>query len=237
MTAVAKYLFDVDFSAAELAGTGGEKITMNEHEQLVEIAREQAMEIGRQQGLEQARADQVAVAEQSLSGMIPALSAALQSLATWKTAIEQDCAAVALAAAKTISADLRDIDPHGALVSVVRTVVGEYRGDLRLQICAPATELEPLEARLQAEPQLAEIIDQVSYFADETMEAGDWHIRWGEGGLRHSSANVEAEISAAVMAHFGQKNSQNKSENTGLALVSAELNTDDDNHRKLVNEQ
>ena len=197
MTAVAKYLFHVDFSAPGQVGQD-QQIGLDEHRSLVEVAREQAKEQGRQLGLEEAQQAQAAEQHQALGSLLPQLASLLETSTVHRTQVIEDATALACEIGELLGGELHRLDPHRRLTGMIEDLLSATLVMPALVIKGAAADLAEIREELTSHPAFADKPDTINLVADATLSAGEWQVSWEGGGAHHSQADLLGKIKQAL---------------------------------------
>ena len=217
MTAVAKYLFDVDFSAPGQVGQD-QQIGLDEHRSLVEVAREQAKEQGRQLGLEEAQQAQAAEQHQALGSLLPQLAALLETSTVHRTQVIEDATALACEIGELLGGELHRLDPHRRLTGMIEDLLSATLVMPALVIKGAAADLAEIREELTSHPAFADKPDAINLVADATLSAGEWQVSWEGGGAHHSQEDLLARVRQAL----GQQNQADSDEDATELLPQDE---------------
>ncbi len=218
MTAVKKFLFDLDFAVAEKPASGKEAEESEKQEEPEEKepeeeiptyseeemarTREEGMAAGREVGIKEA-AD---ATERRIQDTLQALQGRITELfAIQKEANETVARDAVLIAAAMAQKALPDLNRRNALGEVgllveraIETVIDQGRFTVRVN-----GELhKPLEEKIRDMVAGMEFEDRLSIIADDGIEIGDCLIDWGDGGVNRNFNAILKNVDAIFEANM-----------------------------------
>jgi flagellar assembly protein FliH len=207
VSAKAKYLFDLDFSASHKAAE--RPVPFAEH--AVKLA--EAESRGFRDGFAAAEKEAVAVAERRTAAAFEQIGDVLgrlaQGLSAIETRLEEDAAALALAIARKLAPELIAREPLGEIAALAREC-------FRHLVNAPHVVVRVGDALLEtARMQLEEIARAQGFegrlvvIGEPGIAAGDCRIEWADGGVVRDRAKTEQAVDTAVRRYLGARQAAN----------------------------
>ncbi len=220
MTAVKKFLFDLDFAIAEKPPVEEEPEEQEEKEPEEEIptfseeemarSREEGMAIGRETGIKEASE----TTERRIQDTLQAMQGRITELfAIQKEANETAARNAVLVAAAMARKTLPDLNRRNALGEVemlvgraMETVIDPGRFTVRVngELCGP------LEEKIKEMVAGREFEDQLSVIADDGIEIGDCRIDWGDGGVGRNFDAILKDVNAIFDVNMNKTSGETK---------------------------
>ncbi|MFZ0403222.1 MAG: FliH/SctL family protein [Pseudolabrys sp.] len=209
MTAPAKFLFDMDFSAPDK--TRERPATAAEIAQKIAAAESRAYRDGHEAGQREAKADsdrRIALALEQIGIAIKGIAARFSGI---ETRMETEAVDVAVAVARKLCSDLIAAEPLGAITGLVSDCFSHLVSTPHLVVRindalyeAACEQIERLAKRSGFEGRLV-------ILAEPEIVTGDCRIEWADGGVVLERAAIEAKINELVgryVASRGQAGSR-----------------------------
>ncbi len=218
MTALKKFLFDLDFAVAEKPASGKEaeesenreepeeeepeeKIPTFSEEEMA-LAREEGMAMGRETGIKEATdATERRIQDtlQALQGRITELFA-IQKEAN--EAVARDAVLIAAAMAKKALPDLNRRNALGEVELLVERAIETVIDQGRFTVRVNGELREQLEERIKDIVAGGGFEDRLSIIADDGIEIGDCLIDWGNGGVNRNFDAILKNVDAIFEANM-----------------------------------
>lgn len=203
MTAIAKFMFDTDFSAPE----GGRPRGASDAEVAKQVA--EAETRGYQRGLAAGRQEAEGETARRAMAALEAIAAAAGTVAGGISAVaarvETEAVEVALEAARKLAGALIAAEPLAETMALLddcfRHLVAVPHLAVRIN-AALYDSAQPQIERLAAQRGFA---GRLIVLADPDIEFGDCSIEWADGGVARSRAETDARVAELVERHLAAR--------------------------------
>jgi flagellar assembly protein FliH len=204
MAAIAKFMFDTDFSAPD----GGRPRGASDAEVAQRVAEAEAR--GYQRGLAAGRRETEAETARRATAALEAVAASLGTVAGGVdevvARIETEAVEVALAAARKLAAALVAAEPLAETTALLddcfRHLVAVPHLVVRIN-AALYDAARPQIERLAAERGFA---GRLIILADPDIELGDCSIEWADGGVTRTHSAIDARVAELVERFIAARN-------------------------------
>jgi flagellar assembly protein FliH len=198
MTALAKFLFDVDFGAGEAAEKARQTISVAAHE--AALAQMQAAAYC--DGFAAAETQAIADAQRRSAASLEAIAAAIGRLSQWLKAVEAKLEAeaveVAVAAARKLAPELISREPLAELSALAAECFTHLVATPHVAVRVSETLYPEAREHLEAIAKTRGFGGRLVVLAEPEMKPGDCRIEWADGGILRDRAATEAAIAEAV---------------------------------------
>src|SRR5208282_1689210 len=202
MSAPAKFLFDVDFTA------GADRkpaVTLAEH--AIKLAEAEAS--AHRQGYADAQADAKVEADRRMADALERiaanLAAAINALQAIETRLECEAVEVAVAVARKLAPALIAREPFAEISALAsdcfRELVAAPHLAVRVNDALYAAAREKLDDIVRARSFQGRLV----VLAEPDIAVGDCRIEWADGGVNRDSAAADAAIGAAVAGYVSAR--------------------------------
>jgi flagellar assembly protein FliH len=203
MTALAKYLFDVDFGAA--AKQAAPAIAAAQHEaDLVE-----AETRGYRNGVNAAEAQARTEAERRLAGAFERIASGLDQLRASLKAVEgrfeAEAVEVALAVGRKLAADLIAEEPFAEISALADQCFRELLAAPHIVVRVNGALYADAKQKLEEIARARGFEGRLVVMAEADIAPGDCRIEWADGGLKRERAATEAAIAEAVGRYIASR--------------------------------
>jgi flagellar assembly protein FliH len=205
MTAPAKFLFDVDFSAPDR--TRERPATASEIAQKIASAEARAY----RDGFDAAQREAKAESDRRAALALEEIGIALKTIATRfsgiETRMETEAVDVAVAVARKLCSALIASEPLGEITALVSDCFSHLVSTPHLVVRINASLYETARERIERLAKQSGFAGRLVILAEPEIETGDCRIEWADGGVVLERAAIEAKISELVgryMASRGQ---------------------------------
>jgi len=193
MSQVRKYGFDTEFAPdGAIMREAPKKLTPEE------IAAECAA------AYERGKQDAVAQAERKVAAALEALadaaSAVLTRLDTESTAMREEGARIAIAAARKIAGEALDVFGAERAAAAIEAAMDALRHQPRLLVKLPPADADALKARIDAMCETHAYAGAVLVRAEASLRTGEVVIDWSDGVVSLSPAEAAERINTLVEA-------------------------------------
>jgi flagellar assembly protein FliH len=204
MSAPAKFLFELDFSAADRK-SGETRITLAEH--AVKLAEAEAA--AHRKGYADAQTDAGVEAGRRLADALErialGLGQAIDALRAIETRLECEAVEVAVAVARKLAPALIAHEPFAEISALAsdcfRELISSPHVAVRVNDALYAAAREKLEDIVRARSFSGRLV----VLAEQDIAVGDCRIEWADGGINRDSAATDAAISAAVASYVSAR--------------------------------
>jgi flagellar assembly protein FliH len=195
-----KFTFDTEFRASgdvlSKAAKARRKQTLTAEEIETMCAR------AKQEGTQASEVKANETINQTLGALVIAIRAALDQSHAEIEAMRADAAALALAAAKKISAAALAMLPAGDVEAALREAMHQAIGEPRVTLRAAPNVIDALKDRVEAIAHEEGYEGRVLLAADPAVKGADCRIEWRGGGSERSEAVIEAALNALIERNF-----------------------------------
>lgn len=197
MTAIAKFLFDLDLGQVGPDGAVRRK-PVNPDAEFTKADLEKARAEGRAAGHDAALAEIAQATAQSLAAIASALP---QLAADMQVAANADRRELLSAVEQVVRKLLPALVERGALeeiLAVIRMTVDRLRHEPRIVVRVHDSLLDPLR------PHLATLCARLGFdgkliaLADDRLAIGDVHVEWADGGVERDVRRIWRDIDEAI---------------------------------------
>jgi flagellar assembly protein FliH len=204
MSAPAKYLFDVDFAAADRKAA---EPTISLAEYALKLA--EAETAAHRRGYADAQADAKVEFDRNMAdamGRIAAnLAEANKALKTIETRLECEAVEVAVAVARKLAPALIAREPFAEISALAsgcfRELVSSPHIAVRVNDALYAPAREQLEDIVRAKNFQGRLV----VLAESDIAVGDCRIEWADGGITRDGATADAAIGTAVASYISAR--------------------------------
>jgi flagellar assembly protein FliH len=204
MAAPAKFLFDLDFAAADRKH-GEPSITMAEHATKLTEAETAAHRRGYAEAQSDATVESERLIAAALERIALNLGQATGVLRTIETRLECEAVEVAVAVARKLAPALIASEPFAEISALAtdcfRELVTAPHIAVRVNDALYAAAREKLEDIVRARSFEGRLV----VLAEPDIAIGDCRIEWADGGINRDSAATDAAISAAVASYVSAR--------------------------------
>lgn len=197
MTRPVKFMFDTEF-AAEAKKQVEPKITLNEHHQLMALARQEGYGAGFADGDAQANAAIARHRADALAVVADRISEAAGALAALEGRLEQEATDIAVAVASKLSASLMAREPLGEIRTLVGDCFANLRGVPHLVIRVHDDLLEDARTELTRLAHERGFEGRLVILAEPVIGFGDCRIEWSTGGIVLDREEISLRIAEAI---------------------------------------
>jgi len=204
MTARAKYLFDVDFSA----GTAAEKpntLSLDAHEAALKEARAQGYREGFSAAQVEARADAARSTATSLERIASGIAVLGPILRDIEGRLEAEAVEVAVAIAKKLAPTLIDREPFGEISALVAGCLAHLTNAPHVVVRVNVAIYPEARERLEALVRTHGFEGRLVVLAEPEIRPGDCRVEWADGGMVRDRAAVEHSIDDAVSRYLAAR--------------------------------
>jgi flagellar assembly protein FliH len=204
MTARAKYLFDVDFSA----GTATEKphtLSLDAHEAAIKEARAQGFREGFSAAQVEARADAARITATSLERIASGIAALGPVLRDIEGRLETEAIEVAVAIAKKLAPALIDREPLAEISALVAGCLAHLTDAPHVVVRVNVAIYPEARERLEALVRTHGFEGRLVVLAEPEIEPGDCRVEWADGGMVRDRAAVGQSIDEAVNRYLAAR--------------------------------
>jgi flagellar assembly protein FliH len=197
MSALAKFLFDVDFANGDAAASHA-TITRAEH--AVKLA--EAESAAYRNGLETAKADEerrIAAAMDRIAESLAVLSRSTQGL---EAKFETEAVEVAVAVAKKLAAALLVREPLAEIAALTVECLRHLVAAPHVAVQVNDGLYEAAAAQLNQVATASGFAGRLVILADPEIKPGDCRIEWADGGIKRDREAIETEIGQSVRRYL-----------------------------------
>lgn len=227
MTALKKFLFDIDFDSPEKPDETEKKADAEEIEpekaepvfkqECLEIAFDAGFDAGKEEGVRETLDGIEKQTAESLAKMAEGLNGLFNKQKEANSAAARDAIAAALAVARKILPGLSEGNALGEVERVVESVLKKITGEPKVAAKVNNHICEQLAKRIGVMRQNSNFHGELTLQADPELSKDDCKIEWSGGGAERDMKSLWREIDA-IIERSGLEN--------GLSLpVDAALNT------------
>jgi flagellar assembly protein FliH len=204
MSAATKFLFDVDFTAAD---GKPERLTITLAEHALKLA--EAETLARRGGYEDARTDAGIEAERRTALALEAIAASLAEASTTLKAIEArlECEAVdvAVAVARKLAPALVAGEPFAEISALASSCFRELIAAPHVAVRVNDELYAAIREKLEAIARGRGFEGRLVVLAEAEVAPGDCRIEWADGGINRDSAAADAAIGEAVARYVSAR--------------------------------
>jgi flagellar assembly protein FliH len=215
MTAIRKFLFDLDFAVAEKAASekkSEEQEEQKEEEPEQEIptfseeemarSREEGIAAGREIGIKEAAEATERRIQDTLQAMQGRITELFASQKEANETMARDAVLVAAAMAQKALPDLNRRNALGEVELLVERAMETVIGHGHFKVRVNGELHEPLEERIKDMVAGRGFEDRLSVIADDGIEIGDCKIDWGDGGVVRNFNAILKDVDAIFEANM-----------------------------------
>lgn len=203
MAAIAKFLFDTDFSIPD----GGRRRGTSDAEiaQRVSEAEARGRERGHAAGREAAEAETARRAMAALETIASALGTVAVGIAAVSARIESEAADVALTAARKLAASLVAAEPAAEMMALLDDCLRHLVAVPHLVVRVNAALYDSVQPQIERLAAQRGFAGRLIVLADPDIELGDCNIEWADGGVRRTRADIDARIAELVERYLAAR--------------------------------
>ena len=204
MAATRKFLFETDFTKAEVRAENGEMrpvtakplVQMTEEE--LAALKAEAFSQGRAQGAEEARLGAETLAAQSLARIEERLKTAMTELDMAKDAISRDAVQAAIFTVRKIAPGFAKNANLAEIEALVASCLGSVLDEPRVVVRVHDSLLDILKDRVADLAERAGFGGRVVLIADDNLNAADCRVEWADGGAERDTEWLWSQIEGVV---------------------------------------
>jgi flagellar assembly protein FliH len=203
MTAPAKFLFDVDFSAPDKRE---KPATPAEIAEKIAQAEGRAYRAGYDAGQREAKAEsdrRTALALEEIGISIRGIAAGVNGI---ESRMETEAVDVAVAVARKLCTELVAREPLGEITALVSDCFSHLVSTPHLVVRINDSLYEGARAQIERLAAHAGFEGRLVILAEPTIATGDCRIEWADGGVVLDRAAIEAKISELVGRYMASRN-------------------------------
>jgi flagellar assembly protein FliH len=202
MTAPAKFLFDMDFSAPdrmrERAATPAEVV------QKIAAAEARAYRDGYDAALREAKVESDRrVALEAISVAIKGIAARFSGI---ESRMETEAVDVAVAVARKLASELIAREPLGEITALVADCFAQLVSTPHLVVRINDALYEAAQTGIEALAKQSGFAGRLVILAEPNVQSGDCRIEWADGGVVRERAAIEAKINELVGRYIASRN-------------------------------
>lgn len=197
-----KFLFDTEF-AAEARQQAEPRVTLNEHQALVALARQESHAAGLVTGETQAMASVERQRVLALNAIGDRLAAAAGALKALEGRLEQEAIDIAVAVAGKLASTLIAREPLAEIRTLVADCFANLRSVPHLVVRVHDDLLEDARTELGRLATERGFDGRLVILAEPTIAVGDCRIEWSNGGMVLDRSETTDEITEAVQRYCG----------------------------------
>jgi flagellar assembly protein FliH len=204
MTAPAKFLFDMDFSAPDRARE--RPATPSEVAQKVAAAEASAYRDGYEAGQHEAKAEsdrRAALALEEIGIAIRGIAARYSGI---EIRMETEAVDVAVAVARKLCSELISQEPLAEITGLVRDCFSHLVSTPHLVVRINDSLYEAVRERIERLAKQSGFEGRLVILAEPEIETGDCKIEWADGGVVLERAAIEAKINELVGRYIASRN-------------------------------
>jgi flagellar assembly protein FliH len=204
MTAPAKFLFDMDFSAPSKSRE--RPATAAEVAQKIAAAEARAYRDGYEAGQREAKAEsdrRTALALEEIGIGIKAIAARFAGI---ETRMETEAVDVAVAVARKLCGELIAAEPLGEITALVSDCFSHLVAIPHLVVRVNDSLYEAARERIERLAKQSGFAGRLVILAEPELATGDCKIEWADGGVVLERAAIEAKINELVGRYVASRN-------------------------------
>jgi flagellar assembly protein FliH len=204
MTAPAKFLFDVDFSAPDKKRERA--ATPSEIAQKIASAEARAYRDGYDAALREAKVEsdrRAALALEEIGIAIKGIAARFSGV---ETRMETEAVNVAVAVARKLCSELIAQEPLGEVTALVSDCFSQLVSTPHLVVRINESLYEAAHERIERLAKQSGFAGRLVILAEPEIETGDCRIEWADGGVVLERAAIDAKISELVGRYIASRN-------------------------------
>ena len=204
MTAPAKFLFDMDFSAPDRSRE--RPATPSEVAQKVASAEARAYRDGFEAGQREAKAESDRRAALALEEIGIAMKGIAARYASIEVRMETEAVDVAIAVARKLCSELITREPLGEVTALVSDCFAQLVSTPHLVVRINESLYEAAHERIDRLAKQSGFAGRLVILAEPEIESGDCRIEWADGGVVLERAAIEAKIDELVGRYVASRN-------------------------------
>jgi flagellar assembly protein FliH len=204
MTAPAKFLFDMDFSAPDKARE--RPATPTEIAQKIAAAEARAYRDGHEAGQREAKAEsdrRTALALEEIGIAIKGIAARFSGI---ETRMETEAVDVAVAAARKLCGELIAREPLGEITGLVRDCFTQLVSTPHLVVRINDSLYETAREQIERLARQSGFEGRLVILAEPEIDSGDCKIEWADGGVVLERGAIDAKINELVGRYMASRN-------------------------------
>jgi flagellar assembly protein FliH len=204
MTAPAKFLFDMDFSAPDK--TRERPATAAEIAQKIAAAESRAYRDGHEAGQREAKAEsdrRTALALEEIGIAIKGIAARFSGI---ETRMETEAVDVAVAVARKLCSELIAREPLGEITGLVRDCFAQLVSTPHLVVRINDSLYEAAHEQIEKLARQSGFQGRLVILAEPEIDTGDCKIEWADGGVVLERAAIDAKINELVGRYMASSN-------------------------------
>jgi flagellar assembly protein FliH len=204
MTAPAKFLFDMDFSAPDK--TRERPATAAEIAQKIAAAESRAYRDGHEAGQREAKAEsdrRTALALEEIGIAIKGIAARFSGI---ETRMETEAVDVAVAVARKLCSELIAREPLGEITGLVRDCFVQLVSTPHLVVRINDSLYEAAHEQIEKLARQSGFQGRLVILAEPEIDTGDCKIEWADGGVVLERAAIDAKINELVGRYMASSN-------------------------------
>ncbi len=204
MTAPAKFLFDMDFSAPDKKRE--RPATAAEIAQKIASAEARAYRDGYETAQREARAESDRRTALALEEIAIGVKGIATRFAGIETRMETEAVDVAVAVARKLCSELIAGEPLGEITALVSDCFSHLVSTPHLVVRINAQLYEAARERIERLAKQSGFEGRLVILAEPEIETGDCRIEWADGGVVLERAAIEAKINELVGRYMASRN-------------------------------
>ena len=203
MTAPAKFLFDMDFSAPDKRERAA---TPSEIAQKIAAAEARAYRDGYDAALREARVESDRRSALAMEEIGIAMKGIAARYGTIETRMETEAVDVAIAAARKLCSELIAREPFGEITGLVRDCFSQLVSTPHLVVRINDSLYEAAHEQIDRLAKQGGFAGRLVILAEPEIETGDCRIEWADGGVVLERSAIEAKINELVGRYVASRN-------------------------------
>jgi flagellar assembly protein FliH len=204
MTAPAKFLFDMDFSAPDK--TRERPATAAEIAQKIAAAEARAHRDGHAAGQREAKAESDRRSALALEEIGIAIQGIAARFAGIETRMETEAVDVAVAVARKLCSELIAREPLGEITGLVRDCFAQLVSTPHLVVRINDSLYEGAHEQIEKLARQSGFQGRLVILAEPEIDSGDCKIEWADGGVVLERAAIDAKINELVGRYMASTN-------------------------------
>jgi flagellar assembly protein FliH len=204
MTAPAKFLFDMDFSAPDKARE--RPATATEIAQKIATAEARAYRDGHAAGQREAKAEsdrRTALALEEIGIAIKGIAARFSGI---ETRMETEAVDVAVAVARKLCGELIAREPLGEITGLVRDCFTQLVSTPHLVVRINDSLYDTAREQIERLARQSGFEGRLVILAEPEIDSGDCKIEWADGGVVLERGAIDAKINELVGRYMASRN-------------------------------
>jgi flagellar assembly protein FliH len=203
MTAPAKFLFDMDFSAPDKRERAA---TPSEIAQKIAAAEARAYRDGYAAALREARVESDRRSALAMEEIGIAMKGIAARYGTIETRMETEAVDVAIAVARKLCSELIAREPLGEITALVSDCFAQLVSTPHLVVRINDSLYEAAHEQIDRLAKQSGFAGRLVILAEPEIETGDCRIEWADGGVVLERAAIEAKINELVGRYVASRN-------------------------------